>query len=124
MVPTFLVKLLAGVTGRTFSRVAIDQGAAGFTLLGAKAAGTTWKLHYLTGTLTPGGSLQVVSNDADAGTGTDENLTGDMPLGANGGCPIGPLYAPDFCPTGTISEALGIRTTTGAFKGYAVVSTD
>jgi hypothetical protein len=121
---TFLSKLLGDVTGRTFSRVAIDQGAPGFALLGAKADGKTWKLHYLVGTSNPGGTLQVVSNDLDNGTGTDENLTGDMPVGANGGATIGPIYAPDFCPTGTIAEALGIRTTTAKFKGFAVVSTD
>ena len=107
---TFLLKLLGALTGRTFHRVKIDQGATGWTKLGDKADGKTWKLHYLFGTVTPGGTLQIVSNDEDDGTGTDEDLTGDMPLGANGGLPIGPIYAPDFCPTGTTGEAIGIRT--------------
>jgi len=119
-----LGELLSSVSSRTCSRVPIDQAAAGWTMLGAKADGKTWKLHYLTGTVSPGGSLQIVSNDLDDGSGTDEDLTGDMPLGANGGCPIGPLYAPDFCPTGTAGEALGIRTTTATFHGFAVISTD
>ncbi len=119
-----ILALLSGLTARTFHRVAIDQSADGWTQLGAKAAGKTWKLHYLVVTGSPGGSCQVVSNDADDGTGTDEDLTGDMPIGANGGAPIGPLYAPDFCPTGTTGEALGIRTTTAQVRGFAVISTD
>ncbi len=119
-----LVKLLSAVAGRTFHRVKVHQTAAGWTMLGAKADGKTWKLHYLVGTGSPGGAYQVASNDADDGTGTDEDLTGEMPIGANGGVPLGPVYAPDFCPTGTEGEALGIRTTTALFRGFAVVSTD
>ena len=74
-----------------FSRVPIDQTAsAGVTVLIAAAATKVNRLHMIVGTMAAGGTITIEDGD-----GTD--LTGPIPVGANGGFVIPFESDPESC---------------------------
>lgn len=114
---------LTNGNGLTFSCVAIQQAAAGFVLLKAKAFGKTLRLHALVGTMDADGTLRIDEATADDGTGA-VGLSGIMPLANKAGAVVPFNADARACLATTAGNSLGITTVTGGFHGYAVVSTD
>jgi len=110
-------------SGLTFSRVKIDQAAAGRVTLVAGAASKVARLHALVGTMGASGTVKICYDDDGNGTG-ENDLTGDMDVAALGGLVIPFTRDPDGCLAAPVSKYLTLVTTGGDFNGYAVVSTD
>ena len=111
--------------GLTFSRVVVTQAGDGFKLL-LKIQGEhkTLRLHALVGTMDAAGTLLIESNTADDGNGTATALSGVIPLDNKAGMVIPFCADSRGCLASKEGGALGIRTVTGKFFGYAIVSTD
>ncbi|HUW99430.1 MAG TPA: hypothetical protein VMY35_00490, partial [Phycisphaerae bacterium] len=114
---------LAGA-GLTFSQVVIDQDAAGRLDLGGNVESKYPRLHALVVGLTIAGTITIHHDSDGAGGGTPVQMTGEMPVGANGGVVI------PFCPhldgalTGSATNRhLTLTSTGGAANGYAIIST-
>jgi hypothetical protein len=111
--------------GRTYSAVAITQGAAGWLLLNAKATGKTPKLHALLVVAdTDASSIVLQSADNDSG-GTPVALSGVIPVAkAGNGFLIPPTLDPRLCLGAPAGKSLGLTSATGKVFGWAIVSTD
>lgn len=108
-----LATLVGG--GLTFTRVRIDQtAAAGVTALIAALASNYTRLHALVGTMAAAGTLTIEDSD-----GTD--ISGPMPIGANGGMILPFEPNKDGTPISLIGKGVSINTTQ-KFYGYAIVS--
>ena len=116
----------AAGSGLTYTRVKIDQGAAGRATLLEGAANKTQRLHALIGTMGATGTVQICYDDDGAGT-NEVVLTGDIDVAALGGVVIPFCRDPEGCLStdgAATKRWLTIVTTGGDFNGYAVVSTD
>ena len=116
----------ASGSGLTYTRVKIDQAAAGRATLLEGAANKTQRLHALVGTMGASGTVTIAYDNDGAGA-SQVTLTGNMPVAAYGGMVIPFCRDPAACLStdgSATKRYLTIVTTGGAFDGYAVVSTD
>ena len=101
--------------GLTFTRVKIDQtAAAGATALIAALASNYSRLHALFGTMEAAGTITIEDSD-----GTD--ISGPMPVGANGGFSIPFTRDADGTPITALGKGISIDTSQ-KFYGFAIVS--
>ena len=103
-------------SGATFTRVKIDQtAAAGASVLIAALASNYTRLHALFGTMAAAGTLTIEDS-----AGAD--LSGPMPIGANGGLVIPFTRDKDGCIiTAAVNKGISINTSQ-KFYGFAIVS--
>ncbi len=121
-----LVKIAADSgAGRTFSSVAITQGAAGWFTLKGHVAGKTPKLHALLVVAdTDGTTITLQSADDESGT-TPVALSGAIPVPtAGGGFMVQPVADPRLCLGAPVGKSLGLTSVTGKVFGWAIVSMD
>lgn len=101
--------------GLTFTRVKIDQtAAAGATALIGALASNYSRVHVIFGTMEAAGTLTIEDSD-----GTD--ISGPMPVGANGGFVINLGTDKTLCPVTAVGKGISINTTQ-KFYGWALVS--
>lgn len=101
--------------GKTYTRVKVEQGAAGTTVLAAASASNKHKLVGASLTLSVAGSLKFTDGVGD--------LSGAMDIAATGGFVL-PTSNISYIETSTTNTALNIVTTGGAAKGFVVILTE
>jgi hypothetical protein len=109
---------LTNGNGLTFTPVPISQAGAGTLQLAAKAADKCQRLHFLFGSITAGGTVQIQDKDGGA-------LTGALPVATYGGVVVPFTADPRGAvrPAGeTVNKGLQLVSTGGGFNGFAVVS--
>ncbi len=103
------------VEGRTHTRVAVNQVAAGTTVL---IAANTTKKHKLIGgmlTMSAPGTLKFTDGAGD--------LSGPSDLAEKGGFVL-PTCSIPYLETTTINSALNLITTVGAARGFVILLTE
>lgn len=104
--------------GKTILWAVVDQSAAGTLIIAAASAGNRHKIVGMLLGLTAIGSLKFTS-----GPGAGTNLTGPIPMAANGGF-VWQLYPEAPMVQTAVNEALSLVTTGGAARGVVAYVTE
>ena len=108
-------------TGLVFSKVIIEEAAAGYKDLGLGAAGEAVRLHALVVTMKAQGTVQLHSDTNGAGAG-ESDLTGAIVLGAGGGINMPFNPDPRSALTSVVVEHMSLQFGTAGGDGYAIIS--
>jgi len=101
--------------GNTLTRVAVNQGSAGTTVLAAASVSNKHKIVGGSLTMATAGTLKFTDGAGD--------LTGPMDIGATGGF-VFPTSNIAYIETTVTNSALSIVTTTSAAHGFIIILTE